>query len=96
MSALGPEASDAWTTFRNAGLLWWVNRGLHLFGWSIFVECDDRTGKVTAAYPGRSSYRGFTSESEERGFQRLSAHIANERAFFEAMGIDTSKGGDRV
>ena len=62
-----------WDDFRDSGLLWWTNRILHTFGWSIVVDMDD--GKVTGAYPARVKFRGFGAESEEKGFQKVSTHI---------------------
>jgi hypothetical protein len=32
--------SESWAAFRESGLLWWVNRSLHLFGWSIVFEME--------------------------------------------------------
>lgn len=67
---------ETWQAFRNSGLLWWVNRMLHLFGWAIVVELDD-VGEVSACYPTRCSFRGFTSEYEARGFRRLTNHLGD-------------------
>lgn len=66
-----------WEEFREAQLLWWVNRMLHLFGWAIVVEIDDATGKVTEAYPARCKFRGFDSKSEDEGFEGLTAYLKN-------------------
>ena len=60
----------SWQEFREAGLLWWVNRALHVFGWAIVVQVDEK-GDVTDVYPAVCGYRGFGEESEERGFARL-------------------------
>ena len=30
----------SWAEFQDAGLIWWVNRALHLFGWALVVETD--------------------------------------------------------
>lgn len=48
----------SWQEFRATGMLWWVNRALHLFGWAIVVEVDD-AGEVADAYPARVKFRGF-------------------------------------
>lgn len=63
-----------WDDFRSCGLLWWINRGLHLFGWAIVlvVDVDDR---VTEAYPAHVGFRGFDDLSEEDGFRRLTHHM---------------------
>jgi hypothetical protein len=68
-----------WEQFRDAGLLWWINRGLHLFGWAIVVEVENETtNKVTRVYPARCKFRGFGAESEARGFRKLTKHIEDE------------------
>lgn len=59
-----------WDEFRATGALWWINRSLHLFGMAIYAEVDE-AGKVTRVYPGKCEFRGFSEESEERGFRRL-------------------------
>ncbi len=67
-------AGKSWTEFRNAGLIWFVNRILHLFGWAIVVEVGE-DGEVFNAYPARVKFRGFCQEVEERGFQRVTKYI---------------------
>lgn len=69
------EHARAWSAFRDAGLLWWVNRMLHLFGWAIALDVDKPTDTVLRAYPKRVEFKGFTEEAEERGFNRLQAYI---------------------
>ncbi len=64
-----------WEEFRSAGLLWWINRGLHLFGWVIVCSYDSDSGELTEVYPARCKYRGFAAEDEEAGFIALSRHI---------------------
>jgi hypothetical protein len=64
----------SWNEFRDAGLLWWVNRQLHLFGYAITVLINE-DGSVAGAEPARCSYRGFSEESETRGFERLATHM---------------------
>jgi len=65
----------SWAEFREAGLLWWVNRALHLFGWAIVVEmCDD--GKtIRNAYPARCKFRGFSEEHNDQGYRRVAHHV---------------------
>ncbi len=64
-----------WAEFTAAGLLWWVNRMLHLFGWSIVVMTDGE-GRVAGAYPARTTWRGFTPELDAKGFCALTDHMA--------------------
>ena len=63
-----------WKDFRESGLLWWTNRILHTFGWAITVEVDE-TGKIINCYPARCKFRGFSEESETRGFKRITEHL---------------------
>ena len=66
-----------WQEFRDAGLLWWINRILHVFGWAIVVEVEDTDGSITACYPARVKYRGFDLESEDEGFVKVSQFLAD-------------------
>ncbi len=70
-----------WEEFRDAGLLWWVNRALHLFGWSIVITIEEKTGTVLSAYPAMVSHRGFNREAEENGFVRLTEHLAKNSTY---------------
>ena len=63
-----------WKEFRNVGLLWWVNRMLHLFGWAIVVELDEKD-MITKVYPAYCKFRGFDEKSEEEGFYKLTTHL---------------------
>lgn len=78
-----PPQPSTWEEFREAGLLWWINRMLHLFGWAIVVEVEDvigpdQTAKVARAYPARVPFRGFTDNVEIRNFRKLTTHIERE------------------
>ncbi len=66
----------SWKEFRDAGMLWWVNRTLQLFGWSIKYEFDGDMN-VTGVMPVRTRHRGFTKELEAKGHQQLTAFIAD-------------------
>lgn len=63
-----------WEEFKATKLLWWINHTLHLFGWAIVLEVEEG-GTVNAAYPARVKFRGFTEDSEERGFIELTEYI---------------------
>jgi hypothetical protein len=67
-----------WGEFRQTGLLWWVNRGLHLFGWAIVLIVEDDGGEVTEAYPARVSFRGFSGQEEAEGFTKLTAYLKEQ------------------
>lgn len=63
-----------WAEFKDAKLLWWVNRKLHLFGWAIVLEIGP-DGKIADAYPARVKFRGFTEQVETEGFAGLTNHL---------------------
>ena len=65
---------NSWQEFRDTGLLWWINRSLHLFGWAIFVNVD-KDGNAISAYPAKCKFRGFDTESETEGFTTLTQYL---------------------
>ena len=66
-----------WEEFGAAGLFWWVNRALHLFGWALVRECEnaDPDSKILRVYPARCRFRGFPPDVESDGFVRLTKHL---------------------
>lgn len=81
----------SWEEFRSSGLLWWINRILHTFGWAIVVQVET-DGRVTDVYPARVKFRGFTADSEAEGFKALSKHIAeNAEALSKETRIDDAR-----
>jgi hypothetical protein len=72
---MAAEDAAKWKAFQEAGLLWWVNRMLHLFGWVINMAVNSETGDVHRVWVDRCEYTGFSRESEERGFERLKRHM---------------------
>jgi hypothetical protein len=72
----------SWEEFRSSGLLWWVNRILHLFGWAIIYDYDAdemANGKevLVDVSPARIPCRGFEEKIEEEGFKNLTGYLAN-------------------
>ncbi len=65
---------STWEQFAAVGLFWWVNRGLHLFGWAL-VRVVEADGTIARVYPARCRFRGFDEETEVDGFRRLTSHI---------------------
>lgn len=65
----------SWEEFRSSGILWFVNRLIHVLGWSIVFEFDEN-GKVVNVYPARTKYRGFTEEQEDTGFVQITKYMA--------------------
>lgn len=73
-------ARSTWADFADSGLFWWVNRGLHLFGWAL-VRVVEADGSISEVFPARCRFRGFDQETEEEGFRKLSDHLeANAQA----------------
>jgi hypothetical protein len=64
-----------WREFQEAGLLWWINRILHTFGWAIVFLVEDN-GDISDVYPARVKFRGFCEKDEEAGFVALTKRIA--------------------
>lgn len=56
-----------WKDFEKAGLLWFVNRLLHIIGWVIVFVEDDKTGEIQDVYPARTTMLGFELEEDEAG-----------------------------
>lgn len=88
-----PVRKRSWQEFREAGLLWWVNRLLHVFGWAIVVEIEQETGEVLNAYPARVVFRGFDEGSETEGFEKVTTYMRDniDELFAEAHEEDAAK-----
>jgi hypothetical protein len=70
----------SWDDFRNAGMLWLVNRFLHIMGWSLIAEIKEEGEKkyVHSIRPVRTKFRGFDEEADKEGFKKISGYMANE------------------
>lgn len=79
-----------WEEFQENGLLWFVNRIIHLFGWVIVIEYID--GKIHRVYPARTEFRGFHREDEDEGFYNLTSYLSNNvGALLEECILDSEK-----
>jgi hypothetical protein len=58
----GIAKPKTWEEFRATGLLYFINRFLHIFGWSIVLDVDTETQKTLNVYPARANWRGFSSD----------------------------------
>ena len=65
---------SSWKEFFDSGLLWWINRSLHLFGWAIVLEFEG--AEILRAYPAKTAFRGFSGDLETEGFIKLTNHMA--------------------
>ncbi len=72
----GTNRRHSWTEFREAGMLWLVNRMLHVFGWSLVIATDEDTGEEVGMYPVRTEWRGFPRDRDELGYTRVSEWMA--------------------
>ena len=70
---------DILKEFRESGMLWFINTILHVFGWAIFISLGE-DGEAAEMYPARTAYRGFESESNDRGYQRVSRFMLENAA----------------
>ncbi len=70
----GPMVSPrSWKEFHETGLLWWINRTLHLFGWALVMVINNE--EIVDFYPARVGFRGFGEKSEENGFKKVSSYL---------------------
>lgn len=67
----------SWNDFDSAGLLWFINSILHVFGYAIALTYDTKTGKVIEAYPARVKYRGFKESDNSAGYRRITKYMLN-------------------
>lgn len=74
-----------WEEFQKSGLLWWINRILHTFGWAI-VLVQETDGRISDAYPARVKWRGFSVGDEEKGFAKVGRYLKhNARDLYEEV-----------
>jgi hypothetical protein len=66
-----PTTRKTWKDFEKAGLLWFVNLLLHVFGWVIVFVEDDKTGETQEVWPARTTMLGFSEEVDEAGHQKF-------------------------
>jgi len=64
-----------WEEFQEAGMLWYINRILHVFGWSIVVVPGNKDDHLFSAYPARVRFRGFLESSETLGFHKVTQFL---------------------
>lgn len=66
----------SWSEFRETGLFLFVNAFLHIFGWAIVLSEDDDGN--TEVFPARTDYRGFSQESNDRAYSRVTEFMRKE------------------
>jgi len=69
----------SWQEMRDSGLLWFINRMLHLFGRAIvFVYNKDKNNKITTikeVYFARCRYRGFDDKSIGENYKKVTNYL---------------------
>lgn len=65
-----------WKEFKDSKMLWWINRIIHTFGWTIVVEIIEGS-EIYTAYPARVEFRGFDERTEMEGFDGITQHLKN-------------------
>ena len=73
------QSQEAWKRFRECGLLFFVNQSLHFMGWAIVVTTEE-DGTISDVHPERVSYRGFATESQDKGHIKVAKYLAEEAA----------------
>jgi len=63
-----------WEEFRGTGLLLFVNQFLHIFGWCLVFEYDDKD-TLFKVFPAKTKYRGFSGQSQTEAYARLSKYM---------------------
>ena len=85
------QEEHSWEEFRTSGMLWWINRILHTFGWAILLELDSEE-KCVRCYPARVRYRGFSSGNEDIGFNRVTEYLrANINTLMEDTKLEDAE-----
>ena len=59
-----------WLDLQKTGLIMFINTFLHIFGWCIILEAED-DGTFKRAYPARTKWRGFSSDSMDRAYKKI-------------------------
>lgn len=62
-----------WKEFHESGMLWWINRLLHTFGWAIVIEVgEDEVGSPPQA---RLTYRDQRCSRPRRVPRNLTGNL---------------------
>ena len=71
-----------WNTFKDSGMLWFINSILHTFGWALVYEIEDND-EVINVYPARVKFRGFGDKQIEEGYQKISKYMVENAVELE-------------
>jgi len=73
-------SKKSWQQFRSTGLLLFVNQILHIFGWAICYDFDDKN-KFKEVYPARVKFRGFSEKSVLKSYLKISNYLSKNIKF---------------
>ena len=65
----------SWDEFRDTGLVIFINRILHVFGWCLAFDVDDND-RVVFVHPCRTKFRGFPKDVDAESYIRISKYLA--------------------
>lgn len=81
MSSTSKLERKSWDDFACSGMIWFVNRMLHIFGWGIVIERDQHYPfPITDVYPARTDALGF-SETDDRESREIFINTLKEDRF---------------
>lgn len=60
----------SWEEFRETGLFWFINTILHMFGWALVYEPENKI-----VYPARCKFRGFDERTNTEGYRKVSQYL---------------------
>ena len=63
-----------WEEFKSTGLLLIINQILHIFGWAICYQFDEKD-KLLYVFPARVKFRGFSSDATTKAYINISKYI---------------------
>jgi len=64
----------SWQEFRNTGLVLFINQILHVFGWALTFETDEK-GNAIRCYPGRVKFRGFSNDLVDINYKKIAKYM---------------------
>ena len=65
-----------WKEFRNNGLLWFVNKFLVLYGWTIILVRDE-DDNVIEVFPAKVKSRSISEKANEIGCKLFNNYVEN-------------------
>ena len=77
-----------WGEFSATGMLWWVNRILHTFGFRIVVARDEDTDDVVDVYPARVECFGFLPADDEKHLAKFMGTTGRRMPIVETTTIE--------